>query len=120
MAKIQGTNQNFDPGFRFLLELDPAFEDWRVLVAEWYAQQKGSNHKATALSAFFVRYLHAQSLDKRPATLFDAGTRLPDLWATLELDRQSEETGKKQHDAISDFLDWVLRTKLAPPDAAGH
>ena len=91
-----------------------------MLVAEWYAQQKNSRNKATALSAFFVRYLHAQSLDKRPATLFDAGTRLPDLWATLELDRRSGRTGKKQHDAISDFLDWGLRTKLAPPDADGH
>ncbi|ABE43640.1 gamma-mobile-trio integrase GmtZ [Polaromonas sp. JS666] len=118
--KIKGTDQSFDPGFRFLLALDPAFEDWRVLAAEWYAQQKGSSHKAVALSAFFVRCLHAQSLDKRPATLFDAGTRQPDLWATLELDRQSEERGKKQHDIISDFLDWVLRTTLAQPDAAGH
>lgn len=120
MARGKKTVQNFDPGFRFLLALDPAFEDWRVLVAEWYAQQKNSGPKATALSAFFVRYLHAQSLDKRPAPLFDAGTHLPDLWAMLELDRQTEKTGKHRHDTISDFLDWVLRTKLAQPDAAGH
>ncbi len=120
MARGKKTVHNFDPGFRFLLELDPAFEDWRLLVAEWYAQQKPSSSKAAALSAFFVRYLHELSMDKRPATLFDPGTRLPDLWATLELDRQAEKTGKDQNDSISDFVDWVLRTKLAQPDADGH
>lgn len=118
--KIKGTDQNFDPGFRFLLALDPAFEDWRVLATAWYAQQKNSGNKAVALSAFFVRYLHAQSLDKCPATLFDAGTRLSDLWATLELGTQTEKKGRTAHDAISDFLDWVLRTTLAQPDADGH
>lgn len=117
---IKGTDQNFDPEFRFLLAIDPAFEDWRVMAAEWYAQQKRSSTKTTALSAFFVRYLHAQSLEKFPATSFDAGTRLPDLWATLELDSQTEKKGRAAHDTISDFLDWVLRTKLAQPDAAGH
>ena len=120
MERITATNPKFDSEFRFLLALDPAFEDWRVLVAEWHAQQKISSNRTTALRAFFVRYLHTQSVDKRPATLFDAGTRLPDLWATLELDRQTDMAGKARHDYISDFLDWVLRTKLAQPDADGH
>ncbi|WPC68318.1 integrase family protein [Rhodoferax ferrireducens] len=121
MAKKNNpTDQKFDPEFGFLLAIDPAFEEWRALVAEWYASQKYLLNKGTALSAFFVRYLHAQSLDKHPAALFDASTRLPDLWETLELDRQTEMEGKKQHDTISDFLDWVLRTQLAPPDADGH
>jgi hypothetical protein len=57
MAKtIIGTIQYFDPKFRFLLAIDPAFEDWRALAAEWYPSQICSNSKATALSAFFVRY----------------------------------------------------------------
>ena len=40
--KIPGTDQNFDAEFRFLLALDPAFEDWRVLAAEWYSQHNAS------------------------------------------------------------------------------
>lgn len=118
--KIPGTDQNFDAEFRFLLALDPAFEDWRVLAAEWYSQHNASEKKAPSLSAFFVRYLHGLSLNKLPATLFDASIRLPDLWATLDLDKLSEAKGKTRHDAISDFLDWVLRNKLAQPDADGH
>lgn len=118
--KILPSKQSFDPEFRFLLALDPAFEDWRVLAAEWYAQQKRSSRKANALSAFFVRYVLGHSLDKHPAKLLDADTRLPDLWTTLKLGELAGREGTKQHDTISDFLDWVLRTKLAQPDADGH
>ncbi len=118
--KIKGTDQIFDPEFNFLLAIDPAFEDWRVLVAEWYVQQKRTNRMTTALRAFFARYLHAQSVDKHPAALFDASTRTPNLWTTLDLDRLAGDEGRTYHDTISDFLDWVLRTKLAQPDADGH
>jgi hypothetical protein len=118
--KIAGTDQLFDPEFRFLLAIDPDFEDWRALAAKWYPSQKTSSSKATALSTFFVRYLHGHSLDKNPATLFDVRTRLPDLWKTLELEKLSKATGKAKHDTMSDFLDWVMRTTLAQPDAEGH
>lgn len=120
MVRRKRVVQNFDPEFRFLLEIDPAFEDWRALVAEWWPTQKNSYSKAAALTAFFVRYLHALQLDKRPVTLFEVSRRLPDLRATRELALLAEMEGKNQHDAISDFLDWVLRTHLAEPDADGH
>jgi len=122
MAKtINGTNQYFDPEFRFLLAIDPAFEDWRALSAEWYPSQNNySSRRATALSAFFVRYLHEQSLDKNPATLFDASTQLPDLSRILEMGKLKGLERIIQHDTISDFLDWILRTKLTQPDVEGH
>jgi hypothetical protein len=120
MGKIKGTDQYFDPEFRFLLEINPAFEEWRALAAEWWSTQKSSSNKATTLSGFFVRYLHAQQLDKRPVAMFEAGTRLPDLWVALDLDFFSENIRKIMHDFISDFLDWVLRSHLAEPDAEGH
>ncbi|MCB8747006.1 integrase family protein [Rhodoferax sp. U2-2l] len=120
VARIKGTDQNFDPEFRFLLAINPAFEDWRALAAEWYSPQKNYSPKATALSAFFVHYLHGQSLDKNPYSLFDARTPLPDLWKTLELGKLASNHGRVQHDIISNFLDWVLRTTLARPDAEGH
>lgn len=119
-SKIKGTNLNFDPEFRFLLEIDPDFEDWRALVAEWYLTRKSTKANATALIAFFVRYLHALGRDKRPVALFEQANRLPDLWATLGLDYVTEAVANRQHDTISDLLDWVLRDKLAEPDAEGH
>jgi hypothetical protein len=117
--RIQGTNLKFDTEFHFLLNLNPAFEGWRALAAEWYAQQKQDRIKATALSAFFVRYLHGLSIDKCPEHLFDTGIRHSDLWVVLELNTQ-KKAGKVYHDIISDFLEWVLHTKLAQPDADGH
>ena len=119
-SKIRGTDLNFDPEFRFMLKIDPAFEDWRVFAAEWYHTQKSYWYKAAALNAFFVRYLHAQQLDKRPVALFERTTRLPELWATLKLDSLNEYLANIYHDTISDFLDWVQRTHLAEPDAEGR
>jgi hypothetical protein len=119
-GKIKGTALNFDPEFRFLLEIDPDFEDWRALAAERYSTQKISSNQAAALAAFFMRYLHALKLDKRPVALFEAGNRLPDLWTSLGLDSITEGRANMQHDTISDFLDWVLRNKLTEPDAEGH
>jgi hypothetical protein len=118
MAIVKG--KKFDPEFRFLLELDPAFESWRALAAEWWAQQDITSNKISAISSFFFRYLYALQLDKRPAFLFETGTHLPELWEAMGLASISEKQAKKQHDTISDFLDWVLRTKLAETDTDGY
>jgi hypothetical protein len=119
-SKIKGTNQKFDPEFRFLLEIDPTFEDWRVLAAEWYAsQRKNDPQMRTYICAFFVRYLHAKKLDKKPVSLFDGSANLPDLWKILELDALSK-SGRVSFNCMADLLNWVLRTKLSQPDADGH
>jgi hypothetical protein len=120
MAKIKNTKLNFDPEFRFLLDLDPAFEEWQLLAAQWWAEQKKSTAKSSAVTAFFLRYLHEQGLDKRAVAIFERSARLPELWATLGSDALTEVCGKQRHDTISDFLDWVLRTYLAEPDIDGH
>ncbi|MDA8347039.1 MAG: integrase family protein [Thermaerobacter sp.] len=110
-----------DPEFRFLIELEPAFEPWRQLAAEWWAQQTSDREsKHAALSTFFVRYLHELGLDTSPKALFRRDARLPDLLAVLESGHTSERQIAKQHDIISNFVDWVLRTHLADLDEEGH
>jgi len=119
--KITSTDLNFDPEFRFLLELDPAFEPWQRLAAEWWAQLTFKNaHKSSTLTTFFVRYLHRLGLEKSPEALFRQDVNLPGLRAVLELGTNSEKEVKFQHDLISDFLDWVLRTYLSKLDQEGH
>jgi hypothetical protein len=59
---IKGTNSNFDPEFRFLLDLDPALEGWRAWVAEyWAGSLKPSPHTQSALVAFLVTSTSPQS-----------------------------------------------------------
>ncbi len=118
--KITGTDQQFDPEFRFLLALDPTFEEWRVLASKWWPLARRSSPMKNGLTAFFVTYLHGQGLDKSPRRLLDASTRAPDLWATLGLDSVGEAYAQQSHDTVSDFLDWVLREKFAAPDTDGH
>lgn len=119
-GKIKGTGLQFDPEFRFLLALDPAFEEWRGLAAEWWQLAKPSLRAQGGVTAFFVTYLHGQSLDKSPRRLLAASTQVPDLWATLGLDSKNEPYALQLLAAVSDFIDWVLREKFSAPDADGH
>lgn len=120
MANSTMFNKKLDREFYFLLELDPAFEAWRALAAEWLPKQKDVVNKTTALTAFFVRYVHGCQLDKRPVALFDQHASLPDLWATLRLDVMSDGAAKRLYNNISDFLCWVIRESLSQADAEGH
>lgn len=119
---IKGTNSNFDPEFRFLLDLDPALEGWRAWVAEyWAGSLKPSPHTQSALVAFLVTYLHAQDLHTLPPEVFFAREHpLPKPDAALSLGLLSEQYSSQKHDIVSSFLDWVLRQKLSEPDADGH
>lgn len=114
---------NFDPEFRFLLEVDPALEGWRAWVAEYWTElPKIDRNIQSALTAFLVSYLHGQGLHTLQAEeLFarDGGLPAPD--AALRLGLFAREDGaQNKHDAVSDFLDWILRHKLSIVDAKGH
>lgn len=118
--RITGTKQKFDPEFRFLLALDPAFEEWRILASEWWSKERRSDAIQRGMTAFFIVYLMGQSLDKSPRRLLDSSTQVPDLWTTLEPGSVSKAFAQQRHDGVSDFIDWVLREKFAEPNADGH
>lgn len=112
--------EKFDPDFRFLLDFDPAFEEWRGYAAEWLKEQeRGKVGKRAALARFFVSYLHSQQLEKRPKALLTTGFPIPSLWKTLNLDSIGLGTAKSVHDSISDFIEWVLMKKYAEADSEG-
>lgn len=104
--------KKFDSEFRFLLVIDPDFEYWRILASEWYEQfGAGRQLVGTALSKFFILYIHGLRLSKEPQELLNANATLPSLWDVLALDEIGKSTGTKTHDAICDFLDWLVNAK---------
>lgn len=113
---------NFDPKFRFLLDVDPALEGWRAWAAEhWAALPRPRKTIQSALSAFLITYLHGQGLHTLPAEEFfarDRGLPKPDAALGLGL-ISTEKNALRKHDAVSDFLDWILREKLAALNADG-
>ncbi len=119
-ARIKRMDQKFDPEFQFLLVLDPAFEEWRSLAAEWWPLGRPFSRAKQGMIGFFVTYLHEQGLDKSPRRLLDASTQVPNLWATLGLDSKVKEYAQQTHDTVSDFIEWVLREKFSAPDADGY
>ncbi|WP_148717171.1 gamma-mobile-trio integrase GmtZ [Chitinolyticbacter meiyuanensis] len=114
--------RKFDPDFRFLLDLDPALEGWRAWAKEYLAGiPKKSNEMLSALSAFLVTYLHGQGLHSlSPEAFFARDRALPALDAALRLGLLSNQSFNNKYDAVSDFIDWILRQKLAQADADGH
>lgn len=126
MARRKGQKsaiEKFDPEFRFLLDLDPALEGWQAWAAEYWAGAPRTNTSMqTALTAFLAPYLHGQGLHTLPPEQFfarDRGLPEPDVALGLALIKD-EGNAKMKHDAVSDFLDWILLEKLAQPDADGH
>lgn len=112
----------FDPEFRYLLDIDPALEGWRAWAAEYWVKLRIINKKIqSSMTAFLVSYLHDQGLHSLPAEAFfarDGGLPAPD--AALGFDwTKNEKSNLVKHDSVSDFLDWILRTKLAVVDADG-
>ncbi|WP_255991687.1 gamma-mobile-trio integrase GmtZ [Chitinolyticbacter albus] len=122
MRKRRKAVAKFDPDFRFLLDLDPALEGWRAWAAEYWAGiSKKSNQMQSALSAFLVTYLHGQGLHSlSPEAFFARDRALPALDAALRLGLLNNKSSNNKHDSVSDFLDWILRQKLAQADADGH
>lgn len=112
----------FDPEFRFLLDLDPALEGWRAWAAEYWASlPKVDSTLRKALCDFLVHYLHSQGLHKLAlAEIFAVGKPLPELDTVLGLGLISSQSLNRKHDSVSDFLEWVLREKLAKEDFDGH
>lgn len=116
------TIKKFDPEFRFLLDLDPALESWRAWAEEyWMGLHRTSSSMQVALAAFLVTYLHDQGLHTLPPMeFFVRDGELPALDAALGLALLTDKEAKKKHDALSDFLDWILREKLSVLDADSH
>jgi hypothetical protein len=118
--KLAGT---FAPEFRFLLDIDPTLEGWRAWAAEYCLGLPKINFRTqSALTAFLISYLHDQGLHTLPAEAFfsqDSGLPAPDAALGLDLLSKNQES-KQKHDAVSDFLDWILLTKFAVVDADGY
>ena len=115
--------EKYDPEFRFLLDFDPALEGWQAWAAEYWAGLPRTNaNMQNALTAFLVTYLHGQGLHTLPPEAFfarDGALPKPDAAMGLAL-MSSEKIALAKHDYVSDFLAWILRQKLARPDADGH
>lgn len=106
--------KDFDPDFRFLLDLDPELEGWRAWTAEYWALLP--HHTSTTQSGlgnFLVDYLYRYGLHTLPpGEFFKKDRALP----AIDLAMAENQHAKQKLSACSDFLDWILREKLAVYD----
>jgi hypothetical protein len=114
--------QTSDLSFTHVLKRDPKLEDWRSLAAEWLKEQKiNIDMRRNALDRFLVHYIHSQDLERNFGRFLLRDTEKPDMLKVL-VDTKRE--GKRALQAgeilanniISDFLDWVLVSRLGDPE----
>lgn len=115
---IDSVMKKFDPEYRFLLELDPEFEEWRQLAAVWGTTAPKSHQRK--LTLLFTRYLPKVQIGKNPDALLDMNFKAPSLWDTLELGTVVKSYAYSIHGVISDFVAWVLKEKYSSLDADGN
>jgi len=108
--RAKSLNVGFDSEFKYLLEFNPGFEDWRSFAARWLAEESIGDELARAsLNLFFLGYLLEHELPLDPKFVFQANHPLPDLLQTIrDMRRSSEKTAVRTNDLIFDFAAWVL------------
>lgn len=111
-----------DLSFAHVLKLDPKLEDWRSLAAEWLEDQKISRAmRRIALDKFLIQYIHGQALERNYGRFLMCDTEKSNFAKVIvEGKREKCQTLQaddvKANNAIADFLDWVLVTKLGDPE----
>ncbi|MDP1688170.1 VPA1269 family protein [Hydrogenophaga sp.] len=119
-SKIANTTLNFDPDFDWLVHLDPDFEQWQPLAAQWFkGEAKSQSRQRSALCFFFVRYIHQLKLNKNPIWILQRDTVLPDVLECVD-ENTSENWRRTIQTVVSDFLAWALKNHFSPEDAEGH
>jgi hypothetical protein len=118
---IKGTSLNFDPEFKFLIELDPTMEVWRVSAVDYWTSAPQTTTRQSTLSSFLVHYIYGCSLHTLAQSEFFAKDRmLPNMDVALGFANITKRTADSKTGVISDFLDWILYNKLAEPSADGY
>lgn len=106
----------YELDFKYLLLLDPEFEQWRAYGAEWIKLQKRSiNVKKQAINIFFEKYIQGLGLSKDPTVLF-SGTYDSKSYSDL-LKKHKEKA--RLINIVVEFLDWVLDNYYSAEDDYG-
>jgi hypothetical protein len=119
-VKLNGKTS--DLSFAHVLQIDPKLEDWRSLAAEWVRDQKTNvDYCRRSLDKFLIQYIHGQNLERNYGRFLLRETEKPDF-AQVIVDTKREGTQSlrtddvRSNNLITDFLDWVLVTKLGDPE----
>ena len=118
MAERKIFNKRNDPEFKYVVRINPQLEKWRSLAAEWFKDQKrGRSVRRVAIDKFFLLYLHKLKLTMNPYSLLHRSYAAPSFWDVIN---PRNSCTNNYNNYASDFLDWILQTKLSVEDDYGR
>ncbi|WP_373486271.1 gamma-mobile-trio integrase GmtZ [Acetobacterium malicum] len=108
-----------DRTFRWVLNLNPDFEEWRKYAERWHLEQLGALAEATnCLSKFFDNYLFQQNITANPCEFLSTSFVYPSFYESCI--KANAKNGIELTRKLSAFIDWVLINYFSVEDDLGN
>lgn len=123
--KAKRLDKASDPEFKWLLTLDPDFEEWRRVAAEWLEGQTSNySGKHHAIQKFLEIYIYEEELEKTYNKFLLRKTYKPDVGDVFAQSKNAHAKKLTINDVttlnyIADWIDWILKTKLSKKETGG-
>ena len=118
--KISFMKRN-DLSFRWILELDPDFEEWQQYAAEWMKTiDSGIKVTKQSVSTFFKVYLYEQHITKDPAKFLSTSFKTPNFYNICYGHCKDRPINSYFARKTSSFIDWVLENYFSDKDVHGE
>lgn len=103
-----------DLEFKWITQLDPDLEEWRVLIVNWIeAENYNIGMAVRAIPCFIQKFLIKFNLPKKPADFLQRGRIVPDFQEAIGADSKKRVS---YVNTIFNFIEWVLES----PEFADH
>lgn len=119
-SRLLGTSNSVD--FKWLLEYDKEFEQWRGFAEEWMKTQvKAKDSALTSLSNFFKKYVipKENNIPIRVVDFLLSEYNAPDFYEICFKSCQSKRNAVNKAKKIVEFIDWILLEKFSDEDDFG-
>jgi hypothetical protein len=111
---------SYDDTFRFVLDIDPDLEQWRILASEWVKNlARGKAPAMRLVRIFLIDYIYGHKLTKEPAEFLRIGYKAPCFYSSCLGHLESSRYARSQYSQLLKFIDYVLKHYFSGEDDRG-
>lgn len=105
----KNVGQTMDVTFRWITEINPSLEQWRVLAEEWLKTiKRAKTHAMNAVSKFLYQYIHKEKMSTVPAEFLSVGFNAKPYYDICLSQMKSVRVQKELLHFCNNFINWTL------------